>query len=902
MMDAPNPSQSAAEGSETIRKSSRLSVKPRRNARQLCNPVIRYKKADLLSKPGGRSRSVMASKLSKAGEAKKGVKKPAPPHVRQAQTRTVLNSEGEVVKQIVVYLCKVEGCNYFSRSEEFVKSHEKKLHPQKRRCKVCQIYSHDEKARKVHSNSVHQMETTAVKCQSCEFIAPDQKTLDEHRELEHYEGAPRNEHCREMVDGEQCKARFGRVRELRQHLADVHGLAAALDTIREEFSTREEFLRWKANFERETGAVYKIGYGRRHGLHRYMCSRSGRYKPVPDDLRQRRRKQYVTIKIGFNCTSTMVCSFPEAGGISVLVYPFHYGHTLGDLPLPGMKPEGAPADWMRRDTRKRRMFKKTHAIEADGSSAATAGGDVSSQAPSSTLEGPQWEGDQPSSQEGGQEASAAGDEAGDVAGDEAPESYSLEDGEPESAPGDGAASPAPLESEFESKQAARLASKPARLLRRLKEPDSPTLSEPKLPKTPRAAAPRRKDLMWNQIAPKGLVNDGMPTPQHGKGLGRWYKKLLKHTKVVKRLQGKLAQQAAALAVARREHEQAVGAEAAAEASRRLVISIDEEQDVLPVSEHLPLLVLRADPGDVNAVPDGVFPELPVITAPLNVQEATDTIFDLKLEVLSLRARLARRAAVETALRVQMVQRDTAHALSENAMLADLAQTKSDEAARAGELRAALQTVFSRAQIAAIERPDHPVPWVEEDYEKAVELRWFCSQRAYDYVRNGLNVPLPTMNSIRALVSDGSYPAVVQRFLDLVRKRAMEGSTVGEDEDEPEDLHEEVVSSAADSSQSGHAGQLFLVENAGSPKRKASPLKGSPTRRLKFRRVSGEADMTVTVRWDQKAGPDWCQPAGEYGSADGEDGVIYPASFEETGSQEVTLKDDGMRKMKVKRKV
>ena len=103
-------------------------------------------------------------------------------------------------------------------------------------------------------------------------------------------------------------------------------------------------MRWKAQFELETGSVYKIGYGRRHGHRRYMCVRSGRYKPVPEERRQRRPRRNGTIKLGFNCTATMMCRFKEAGGVRVVVHPFHYGHEVGDVKLPGLKPEDAPGE------------------------------------------------------------------------------------------------------------------------------------------------------------------------------------------------------------------------------------------------------------------------------------------------------------------------------------------------------------------------------------------------------------------------------------------------------------------------------------------------------------------------------------------------------------------------------
>ena len=103
-------------------------------------------------------------------------------------------------------------------------------------------------------------------------------------------------------------------------------------------------MRWKAQYELETSSVYKIGYGRRQGQRRYMCVRSGHYKPVPDEMRQRKRRKNGTIKLGFNCTATMICKLPETGGVQVMVHPFHYGHKVGDVPLPGMKPADAPGE------------------------------------------------------------------------------------------------------------------------------------------------------------------------------------------------------------------------------------------------------------------------------------------------------------------------------------------------------------------------------------------------------------------------------------------------------------------------------------------------------------------------------------------------------------------------------
>ena len=125
-------------------------------------------------------------------------------------------------------------------------------------------------------------------------------------------------------------------------------------------------MRWKAQFELETRSVYKIGYGRRHGNRRYMCVRSGRYHPVPDEERQRRPRAHRAIKLGFNCTATMFCKFPDSGGVRVVVHPFHYGHQVGDVRLPGMKPEGAPGEWGRSGRDGRRGGRQTPSIASNG--------------------------------------------------------------------------------------------------------------------------------------------------------------------------------------------------------------------------------------------------------------------------------------------------------------------------------------------------------------------------------------------------------------------------------------------------------------------------------------------------------------------------------------------------------
>ncbi|KAF0312132.1 hypothetical protein FJT64_017123 [Amphibalanus amphitrite] len=731
-----------------------------------------------------------------------------PPWTRP--TATLLVGSEDKQREIKVFPCRV--CDFLGRTANVTKLHEHKNHPR------------------------------AIKCASCEYVARDQDDLAAHTEYEHYTGAKRNEHCREMVNGVQCTARFVRISDLRRHLASEHGLVAALDTVQEEFDTWDEFMRWKAQFELDTHSVYKIGYGRRHGHRRYMCVRSGRYKPVPDELRQRRPRRHRTIKMGFNCTATMMCKFPETGGVRVVVHPFHYGHAIGDVELPGLKPENAPGE-----------PEPTDGDEPAPAPTETDGGDGMQNGDSGTgLPVASVTAEKADSDAVPPEGSAAESDPSVVAesgGGDGPSTDVVPGpGGDTGGPGKGAGDNGDGPNKADAKSVE--APDPARLetLRRRSGPKSkcPPLS-PSLPPEPEPEPepePKPKPR-------RGLFGRPLPPPPRP-GHGKRYKKLLRRAKLMKGLRKRLDMQLTRLAEARSQQFPKLAPAPGGGADAPLVgMPLEDVPEV--DGNPPPLAVLRADPTDVDQLPDGVFPELELLTAPTDLDDATDTIFSLKMEVLSLRARLMRRAAVETGLRADALEAAARHAESERELRDELERTRAGQDSELQRLRGVLHSVFTSAQLAALENPDEPVPWGTEDHEQAMALRWLCNQEAFNFVRRGLKVPLPTMADVRAVVATGRPRRVADTFFELVRTKALEGDIVedaGDVEAEPgselrlvlegpEEQTVEVVDSAAGE------GEEAPVERPPKP-RVIAERKPTTVRAVRLRPVGSDGQATVST--------------------------------------------------------
>ncbi|XP_043202442.1 uncharacterized protein LOC122370684 isoform X2 [Amphibalanus amphitrite] len=846
-----------AEDDGNVRKSSRLQAKPRQNVAKLLSEPIPKPKVT----PDDRRRLLKLQ--AKAAKSDKGAGG-GPPWTRP--TATLLVGSEDKQREIKVFPCRV--CDFLGRTANVTKLHEHKNHPRRKRCKICNKYLHSPTELEEHCLAEHQTSAQAIKCASCEYVARDQDDLAAHTEYEHYTGAKRNEHCREMVNGVQCTARFVRISDLRRHLASEHGLVAALDTVQEEFDTWDEFMRWKAQFELDTHSVYKIGYGRRHGHRRYMCVRSGRYKPVPDELRQRRPRRHRTIKMGFNCTATMMCKFPETGGVRVVVHPFHYGHAIGDVELPGLKPENAPDNWIRPDPRRKRKnrpFKISHVDEVPAMPEPT-DGDEPPPVPTETNSG-----DGMQNGDSGTGLPVASVTAEKADSDAVPPEGSAAEGDPSvvaesgggdgpstdvvpgpggdtGGPGEGAGDNGDGPNKTDAKPGE--APDPARLetLRRRPGPKSkcPPLSPPPPPEPEPEPEPEPKPKPR-----RGLFGRPLPPPPRP-GHGKRYKKLLRRAKLMKGLRKRLDMQLTRLAEARLQQFPKLAPAPGGGVDAPLVGMPLE--DVPEVDDNPPpLAVLRADPTDVDQLPDGVFPELELLTAPTDLDDATDTIFSLKMEVLSLRARLMRRAAVETGLRADALEAAARHADNERELREELERTRAGQDSELQRLRGALHSVFTSAQLAALENPDEPVPWGTQDYEQAMALRWLCNQEAFNFVRRGLKVPLPTMADVRAVVATGRPRPVADTFFELVRTKALEGDIVedaGDVEAEPgselrlvlegpEEQTVEVVDSAAGE------GEEAPVERPPKP-RVIAERKPTTVRAVRLRPVGSDGQATVST--------------------------------------------------------
>ncbi|XP_037070712.1 uncharacterized protein LOC119091902 isoform X2 [Pollicipes pollicipes] len=112
---------------------------------------------------------------------------------------------------------------------------------------------------------------------------------------------------------------------------------AANHSLKEEFSSLDEFQAWKDQYEADTGAVYNVASSRpRSGTTaRYLCSRSGVYAPAGTG--KRRLKSQGTCKLGCRCTSDVMATTREDGTVLVTVHPFHYGHSMGISNIPHVR-------------------------------------------------------------------------------------------------------------------------------------------------------------------------------------------------------------------------------------------------------------------------------------------------------------------------------------------------------------------------------------------------------------------------------------------------------------------------------------------------------------------------------------------------------------------------------------
>ncbi|XP_037086675.1 uncharacterized protein LOC119107351 [Pollicipes pollicipes] len=179
------------------------------------------------------------------------------------------------------------------------------------------------------------------------------------------------------------------------------------------------------------------------------------------------------------------------------------------------------------------------------------------------------------------------------------------------------------------------------------------------------------------------------------------------------------------------------------------------------AETLRVRGARPDPDPILVLHrerDEVLEELPpgddMLTLPTDLPMALRVISRLRLEVMALRSRVLQRAFRNVTHRVEMMQVNEGHARAEIRWMDSL------------------DAVFTPAQKARV-RPDcRMVPWAREDYLKAIALRWVCRRSTFDYVRNTMRIPLPSMYSVRAVAAFGRFPEVTQRYKELTEHKRL----------------------------------------------------------------------------------------------------------------------------------
>ena len=291
---------------------------------------------------------------------------------------------------------------------------------------------------------------------------------------------------------------------------------------------------------------------------------------------------------------------------------------------------------------------------------------------------------------------------------------------------------------------------------------------------------------------RGVFGGPLPSEQrHGSGYR--YRRLLRRARTMRGLRKQLGVQLTRLGEAREKHiktepkESSAGSTGAGggPSSSALVSGLvgTPLENVSEIDETPPpLAVLRAEPGDLDMLPDVVFPEMELLTAPTDLQDATDTIRDLKMEVLSLRARLVRRAAVDTALRADALEASARHETTVRELRAELKKAYAGLDCDAERMRKLLESQFSLAQLIALQSHEADVPWGSEDYEQAITLRWLSNHQTFEFVRHGLKVPLPSMAEVRMMAANGRPQHIADNYMEMVRSKALEGDLVEEDED------------------------------------------------------------------------------------------------------------------------
>ena len=166
-----------------------------------------------------------------------------------------------------------------------------------------------------------------------------------------------------------------------------------------------------------------------------------------------------------------------------------------------------------------------------------------------------------------------------------------------------------------------------------------------------------------------------------------------------------------------------------------------------------LTVLRAEeePAELALASD-------MLSVPADLAEAKRIIFSLRQEVLTLRNSALKHAHTATMQRIDTIGKEVKRDVRQAAVVK--------------RLRDGLSSVFSRAQQSRILKGKKIVPWESEDYMRAIALRRLCRRRTFEFVRNTMKIPLPSMFALRSAAAFGRFPEVSRGFKELREQKRL----------------------------------------------------------------------------------------------------------------------------------
>ncbi|XP_037073506.1 uncharacterized protein LOC119094551 [Pollicipes pollicipes] len=168
---------------------------------------------------------------------------------------------------------------------------------------------------------------------------------------------------------------------------------------------------------------------------------------------------------------------------------------------------------------------------------------------------------------------------------------------------------------------------------------------------------------------------------------------------------------------------------------RLAPSADSDSDVGSDSDSLASEEGAPRRPDLTERLDALVPPTrDAILPPTNMREALDMVHQLRLQNLSLQAELMRTGGEHLRRGRKKV----------------MATITAERLHHLEKLETAVERVFTPSQIRAMSHgfKRNSVQWREEDFRRAVTLRSLCSNKMFEYVRNDMKIPLPSIETLK----------------------------------------------------------------------------------------------------------------------------------------------------------